>query len=72
MADQQLLEMPLRRAAAYEEDLGVQWICVMPLILAGFPQITPDAYWNLTVAEGLAFLDYLTPKKERRGRRTDA
>lgn len=50
------LELPLRRAVVYAENSGVDWVEAMPMVLSRWPQLTPDAYWNLTVAEALAFL----------------
>jgi len=47
-------DLPLRRAALWTDDGGVDWIELLPVVLAAFPQVTPDAYWNLTVAEALA------------------
>lgn len=52
-------ELPLRRAALWTEDNGVDWIELLPVVLEAFPQITPDAYWNLTVAEALALKIHL-------------
>ncbi len=50
-------ELPLRRACVYDESGGARWAEVMPHVLAAFPQLTPDAWWNLTVAEASFFVE---------------
>jgi len=50
------LNLPLRRASVFSTDGGMAWIESQPAILRGYPQITPDSYWHLTVAEHIALL----------------
>lgn len=57
-----LIDLPLWRAVAHSEDGGVVWYESMPLILERYGQITPDAYWRLTVAEHAMLLRHVTPK----------
>lgn len=35
------------------------WLETMPPILQGYPSITPDAYWKLTVAEHAQLVAWL-------------
>lgn len=55
-----IADLPLRRAGFWCSDGDTFWRQTMPFVLERYPQITVDAYWNLTVGEhGL-----LTPEME--------
>ena len=51
ITDPIVADLPLRKAALHVEGGDAFWTETLPHVLAGFPQITPDSYWNLTVAE---------------------
>jgi hypothetical protein len=44
-------DLPLRKAALHVAEGDTFWTQTMPTVLARYPQITPQAYWELTVAE---------------------
>jgi len=45
------LDAPLSWARDRDPDGGVAWLESMPVILDYYPQVTPEAYWRLSVAE---------------------
>lgn len=49
-------ELPLRRAAVWADDGGLSLSATLGDVLARWPQITPAAFWNLTVAEHAALI----------------
>lgn len=49
--DPMVADLPLRKASLHVEGGDAFWTSAMPKVLRAFPQITPEAYWNLTVAE---------------------
>lgn len=51
-------DLTLRRAAVRASDGDRFWVETMPVVMDRFIQITPDVYWNLTVAEHFVLLEH--------------
>lgn len=54
-----LADLPIRVAADLDKNDEIAYLVAFGPVLAAFPQITPDAYWNLTVAEHASLMRVL-------------
>lgn len=52
-------QVTLREAADLVDDGDSFWLRTMPPILNAYPGVTPANYWELTVGEHRALLDWL-------------
>lgn len=57
--DLPLADLPIRVAADLDKADEVAYLVSFGLVLAAFPQITPDAYWRLSVAEHASLMRVL-------------
>lgn len=51
-------DVTIREAANLATDGKQFYIATMPQVLSRFPSITPDSYWELSVAEHAALVDW--------------
>jgi len=51
-------DITIEEAARLASDGKTFYIATMPKVLATFPSITPAAYWELSVAEHTALIDW--------------